>query len=217
MDSLVRELKVKPFFHGIPAIISENTSKIRLQEIVLVLDILIFFMKKHILENGSLYIEKFGKFYYSKRFRIINFKKATYLNDVLHGDKELEIRKNGYRENAIGLDVIFKRVAKILTITARDVGYIFELFLYGLTIELLENKGIKLRNFGTLYLYEYKILGGKMLGRDIVRNKIVRFEACKRFKQEVRGEVEGIYANSRVERLLKVWKIEQTIEKTHTK
>lgn len=181
----------KPY-HDIPSYIKKH-SKSRIPDVIICLDLFVYFLKLHLLQNKKLQICRFGI------FEVKNFKrkkldlrfKRCYSLYVEHILSNFNYTNDYTYHSSIVLSPILKNVAKCLNISVRETGKIFNLFLKGIMQEIKENNVAKLRTFG-----EFRMKVGENIRFD--------FKAKKHFRDQLNGVKDHMEINKRTERMLKI-------------
>lgn len=177
-------------------------------EIILILDLIFFFIRKELLENKKFLILSFGKLYIRelKRENKLEFKNSKHIVPVVNKTKkkiDFDIEK-GKRIDAY--DRVFMGVSKCLNTQYRVALAIFNLTIYVITEELLKDNVMYLRKFGFFYLYRVKYTAdqfGKLFEEPRIRTRI-RFKPCAKFYREINCVKDEIDVNRRITNLLKI-------------
>jgi len=208
------EIKYKRSYDIIPDIIKEKV-KLKYGEIILIIDLLLFFLKRKFLQEEKIFIKSFGTLYvkdFRRAGKLIRFRNSVVLKHIVNRRRENEFNPTRYSYTE-EFDQIFRNIAKILLIKPKDISFIFSLFLYGISRALLEKEVIKIRNFGIFYCrrrnyrgnYEEGIIGQ-------VDNFVwVKFRPTPRFVRELYKREDEIYCFKRVKNLLKLHGIENKL------
>ena len=186
------------------------------KEISLILDVAFFYIKKEVLERREFWIFRLGKLHireYSKIGNKIEFKNARkYITPVINKFRKIEFRIEIGRCSG-AYKRVFEGASKCLNTQYRVVLGIFNLFMYVITEELIEDRVLVIKNFG--FFYPFKVyyntdLSGKPLKKPKIRAR-VKVKPKRRFLQEANYLWDEIDVDRRVARLLEINNVSRKI------
>lgn len=192
-------LKQKYIYGIIPRIVKKKTT-LKIDEVVLIFDLLLFFIKREILKRGRLQFIDFGVFYLKKFKRKgykIQFKNSKTMKKIISKGEKVPFVATKFIQSE-ELKPIIDDTAKCVGMRLDQVCYILNLFIYGVYQELLTNGTIKLRNFGIFYLVD------RVYGKEQIKSRNANFRPKLRFRREANGKEQEIETLKRVSRLLKL-------------
>jgi len=187
--------------------ISEKT-KIKPKLVITILELFVYLMKRTLIDEKEFYICTFGSFRlmtprHSKWKKVVHatFRSVDYMKSVMKGSAEPMIKHSCDKK----MLEKFKKISNVLGLTHKQVKYLFNLFFYNITIQLLQDNEYKINRFGYFKIMnDESILQKKyikgMTGK--INCKVLKFKPITTFKREINGKCTEIKVGKRVRRLL---------------
>jgi len=206
MEVRFNAIKCKRSYDIIPDLIKKRTT-LKYPEIILIIDIILFFLKKKFIREEKLFIKHFGVFYMKKfkKGKVIRFKNSVVMRHVVNGNRTFEFDPSKYSDTQ-DLNPIFKNIARFFKVKPRDISFIFGLFITGVFQVLVDKDLIKIRNFGIFYnkTRNYKNNYDSSIVKNVNNVVLVKFRPTPRFLRELNGKEKEIHCFKRCDNLLKL-------------
>jgi nucleoid DNA-binding protein len=204
-------------YNSLIDIVKEKTT-LKSKDIILFFDVLIFFLRKRIVEKGTLRIKRFGTIrvkQLKREKRIDFFNSSNIALKIINGNLPNVCPNERYLYCQDFYSAIFTKISKCTSLKANSISILFNFFIYGLIRELIDRKTVTVRNFGVFYIreYNYQKWGNKVCGREctITNTKRIMFRAKRRFTRELNGLEKEIEAFERTKRVLRLSHMENEL------
>jgi len=159
----------------------------------LVLDLVLFFFKKKLIEEQKVKVPGFGIFYIKRtknkhirvKFRLLE-KLKVFINE---GNFNIELYKNLNYQRTRYLNKIFSNVRRIVKIKSHGyaIHFVFRLFILSILHELANFKNCRILYFGLFYLYKVNYKKNNVAGipKTKFRDITVRFKPSPKLIEEI--------------------------------
>ena len=200
------------------ALMSDKTGLDK-RTISLVIEIFILLIKKVLIEQGRLYIWNFGSFNLKisrkkdtfKRYAVF-FSACDDFKEIMKGERKLKLlcrcEKKFFKN-------YFPSFADMLGISVKDLKYLFNLYTYCISKNLLKYNEFKLLKFGYLKIVDYKGVELSGLSKKFPNKKIntrrVIFKYSITGKRDINRRNRKFPVCQRLKRMMYFSKIDRTI------
>jgi nucleoid DNA-binding protein len=191
--------------------ISEKT-KIKPKLVIVILEIFVFLMKRILIDEKVFYVHKFGSFRVTvpknskwKKVLHTSFRSVDYMKSVLKGSMEPALKHSCDRK----IYKQFEKIATVLGLKVDEIKYLFNLFFYNISLQLLQNSIYKINRFGYIKVVNNPLILMSKLSSYLKKKnnseincKTLKFKVISSFHKEINGKCTEIKVSPRVRRLL---------------
>jgi nucleoid DNA-binding protein len=173
-------------------------------DIVLLLDIFSFFIRKNVVETGSAYITDLGRFFvkpnscklYSCTYHKVDFIACDDFKERIKGTKNSPVKQCSMSKSEL------KIVSDLFGIKAIDIKYLHKLFIFCISIFLKKYKTYRISRLGILTLVEKVTLREspitKQWNAKNVNINLIKFKMSDPFFRELNRKTPQYFVYSRL-------------------
>ena len=191
----------RPYYFALD-LIKQKTS-LKEDDAILFFDLLILFIKKHLLYYRSIKILSFGKIslkYTKKKGIKVRFSTARFLKLFITNKKPHNF-KYCPRQTPSLMTEISAKISKILLIDRKEIAFLINIFFFSLVEELIKNRIVKVRFFAYFYLARYNFKEMTIFGKKRVALESVQIDPIKSFRKEINNKTTQFRVTDRVKRV----------------
>lgn len=190
------------------------------QEVVLLIDLFSFFIRREIIEQGFSYVYSLGKFYvkpfshrlYGTKYHLIDFVAADDLKERIKGTNKTDITRCSLTKDDLEI------VKKFFGLNSLDTKYLFRLFVLCISIFLKKYRVYRIPRLGSLNLVQNPELAksgvSKRWNTSHINIDTVKFTTSDPFFRELNKKINQFYMYDRLRQMFVVSNVSRDISRT---